>query len=59
MQMKEYDLLAEKCEIKNILNERDTTLILASEAVSLGRGGISSVFKKIGVIRVYFDSWHS
>ena len=47
--MKEYDLLAEKYErIKSILNERDTRLILASEAVSLGRGGISSVSKNQG-----------
>jgi hypothetical protein len=40
--MKEPDLLTEKYErIKSILNERDTRLILASEAVSLGHGGIS------------------
>ena len=50
--MKEPDLLTEKYErIKSILNERDTRLILASEAVSLGHGGISSVSKKSGLSR--------
>jgi len=48
----ETDLLKEKYErIKRILNERDTRLILASEALSLGRGGISTVSKKAGVSR--------
>lgn len=50
--MKESDLLQQKYErIKSILNERDTRLILASEAMSLGRGGISSVSKKSGLSR--------
>ena len=51
-QMENHDLLKEKYErIKSILNERDTRLILASEALSLGRGGISAVSKKSGVSR--------
>ena len=50
--MKKPDLLEEKYErIKSILNERDTRLILASEAMSLGRGGISAVSKKSGLSR--------
>jgi transposase len=50
--MTNTDLLKEKYErIKSILNERDTRLILASEAISLGRGGISTVSKKAGVSR--------
>jgi len=50
--MENHDLLKEKYErIKSILNERDTRLILASEALSLGRGGISAVSKKSGVSR--------
>jgi transposase len=50
--MKNQDLLKEKYErFKIILNERDTRLILASEAMSLGRGGISTVSKKSGLSR--------
>ena len=50
--MKKPDLLKEKYErIKMILNERDTRLILASEAKSLGRGGISIVSEKSGLSR--------
>lgn len=50
--MKKQDLLKEKYErFKIILNERDTRLILASEAMSLGRGGISTVSKKSGLSR--------
>lgn len=50
--MKEKDLFKEKCDrIKSILNERDTRLIFASEAISLGRGGISAVSKKSGLSR--------
>jgi len=50
--MENQDLLKEKYErFKTILNERDTRLILASEAMSLGRGGISTVSKKSGMSR--------
>ena len=50
--MENSDLLKEKCErIKSILNERDVRLILASEAISLGRGGISTISKMARVSR--------
>lgn len=50
--MENQDLLKEKYKMfKNILNERDTRLILASEAISLGRGGISTVSRKSGLSR--------
>ena len=50
--MKNQDLLKEKYRMfKTILNERDTRLILASEAISLGRGGISAVSRNSGLSR--------
>ncbi len=50
--MENQDLLKEKYRMfKTILNERDTRLILALEAISLGRGGISSVSRNSGLSR--------
>ena len=50
--MKNQDLLKEKYRMfRTILNERDTRLILASEALSLGRGGISAVSRNSGLSR--------
>jgi len=50
--MKNQDLLKEKYKMfKTILNERDTRLILALEAISLGRGGISAVSRNSGLSR--------
>lgn len=50
-------LLQEKLTtFKNLLNEKDRRLVLAAEAKSLGRGGLSKVSKLSGISRVTLNA---
>jgi hypothetical protein len=50
-------LLKEKYErLKSFLNERETRIVLAADAKSLGRGGLSKVAKLSGLSRVTLNA---
>ena len=55
--MQTDDLLKEKYKIlMPLLNERETRIVLAADAKSLGRGGLSKVAKLSGVSRVTLNA---
>ena len=55
--MQRDDLLKEKYDaLLPLLNEKQTRLVLAADAKSMGRGGLSKVAKLSGVSRVTLNA---